>query len=160
MFATRNQWKKTCFGTNGQFWEFWFLVLAVQFTFNFKYHRSHTAVFKFLEEHVLGIRPKTKSYAYKNVENIGTVVRCLSAIQDQAMRLRFSHDKWQLLLSSEIFHNLGLGFFPVTQHRRTNGNVQIDERVQNYWVQGIIVPGRKHLNNPFKSTLSYFMLIN
>lgn len=81
---------------------------------------------------MLGIRPKTKSYAYKNVENIGTVVRCLSAIQDQAMRLRFSHDKWQLLLSSEIFHNLGLGFFPVTQHRRTNGNVQIDERVQNY----------------------------
>ena len=61
------------------------------YSFNFKHHRSHTAVLKFLEEHVLGIMPKTKS---KNVENIGTisVVRCLSAVQDQVMKLRFPHD--------------------------------------------------------------------
>lgn len=64
------------------------------YSFNFKYHRSHTAILKFLEEHVLGIMPKTKSYACKNVENIGTisVVRCLSAVQDQVMKLRFPHD--------------------------------------------------------------------
>lgn len=64
------------------------------YSFNFKHHRSHTAVLKFLEEHVLGIMPKTKSYACKNVENIGTisVVRCFSAVQDQAMKLPFPHD--------------------------------------------------------------------
>lgn len=44
-------------------------LIAVHFAFNLKYHSNHTAMFKFIHEHVLGDIPKRKSYAFKKLEN-------------------------------------------------------------------------------------------
>ena len=44
-------------------------LLAVHYAFNLKYHPTHGAMFKFIEEHVLGMAPRRKSYAYKQLEN-------------------------------------------------------------------------------------------
>lgn len=44
-------------------------LLAVHYAFNLKYNLSHTSMFKFIEEHVLGVMPRRKSYAYRQIEN-------------------------------------------------------------------------------------------
>ena len=44
-------------------------LIAVHFAFNLEYHSSHRAMFNFIHEHVLGILPKRKSYAYRKLEN-------------------------------------------------------------------------------------------
>ena len=44
-------------------------LLTVHYVFTLKYNLSHTSMFKFIEEHVLGVIPKRKSYAYRQIEN-------------------------------------------------------------------------------------------
>lgn len=43
--------------------------LAVYYAFNLEYGDTWKNIFKFLEEHVLGIAPKRKSYQLKQIEN-------------------------------------------------------------------------------------------
>ncbi|XP_068753115.1 uncharacterized protein [Montipora capricornis] len=43
--------------------------LAVYYAFNLEYGDNWKNIFKFLEEHVLGITPKRKSYQLKQIEN-------------------------------------------------------------------------------------------
>ena len=44
-------------------------LLAVYFAFNLQYGETEKNMYKFLEEHVLGIVPKRKSYVLKQTEN-------------------------------------------------------------------------------------------
>lgn len=44
-------------------------LLAVYFAFNLEYEDKRKHLFKFLEEHILGITPKCKTYMMKKVEN-------------------------------------------------------------------------------------------
>lgn len=44
-------------------------LIAAHFAFNLKYNNFHTAMFKFIHEHVLGDIPRRKSYAFKRLEN-------------------------------------------------------------------------------------------
>ena len=44
-------------------------LLAVHYALILKYHSTHMSMFKFIEEHVLGVMPRRKSYAYRKIEN-------------------------------------------------------------------------------------------
>lgn len=44
-------------------------LLSVHFALNLRYNSNHMFMFKFIEEHVLGIVPKRKTYAYRKIEN-------------------------------------------------------------------------------------------
>ena len=44
-------------------------ALIMHFAFNLQCNSSHTTMFKFIHEHVLGVVPRRKSYAYKKLEN-------------------------------------------------------------------------------------------
>ena len=45
------------------------ILLAVYYAFNLGYKHNRKHLFKFLEEHILGITPKRKTYVMKQVGN-------------------------------------------------------------------------------------------
>ena len=45
------------------------LLLSVHYALNLQYNSTHMFMIKFIEEHVLGVIPKRKSYAYRQIEN-------------------------------------------------------------------------------------------
>ena len=44
-------------------------LLAVHYSLNLRCHSTHIFMFRFIEEHVLGMMPKRKTYAYRQIEN-------------------------------------------------------------------------------------------
>ena len=44
-------------------------LLSVHYALNLQYNSNHMFLFKFIEEHVLGMIPKRKTYVYRKIKN-------------------------------------------------------------------------------------------